>query len=694
MTLPIRTAGLAALATIALVVLPASAQQEREIVRLAADPEAITLEAGETTTLDITAYDAAGNVVEAPLRYAAPVTALRVEDGRLTALQAGDHQLVAMVRPAPGITWAEGRPPSVRIPVTVTWPAVSEVRIEGEEGLRLYAGTTVQHRATPLHADGSERPDAEVRWSTSDRSIATVDRWGAVTAHRPGRVSVFAEVDGTRGEVPYEIAEFTATRLDISAPSDIRTGDVIPVDAVAMNGSGARVRDLPITWSVTFVPDDTIGHNTGASGTVRNGRFVAEIPGRYTILASSGSLNARHAVDVRPREVQRSIREVGHGRVDNVHSSDMWVWRAADGRDYAISGTWGGDGIAYVWDVSDPANMVKTDSVQVDARTINDVKVSPDGRYAVLPREGASDRRNGAVILDLADPAHPVIATEYDEGLTGGVHNSFPDDDYLYVLSAGEKYLILDMEDIYEPRYVGEYHHPGARIHDVHVHDGIAYSSQWAAGVIVVDVGNGRWGGSPESPVFVRAIKTPGGRTHTTFPYQSQSTDRFYLVVGDEILNRAGMAYEGGLSTDPYDPETGEGGVPSASAGYIHIIDFTGYDDPRLVARYQVPEFGTHNMWIVDDVLYQGYYEGGLRIVDFSGELMGNLAEQQREIAVAKPHDPVGFIANAPMVWTAHPHQGRVFLSDFNSGVWAYEVEGGLVPRDHCHRLNQEYRCR
>jgi hypothetical protein len=164
---------------------------------------------------------------------------------------------------------------------------------------------------------------------------------------------------------------------------------------------------------------------------------------------------------------------------------------------------------------------VKTDSIQVDARTVNDVKVSPDGRYAVMTREGASDRVNGLVILDLADPAHPVIAAEHSENLTGGVHNTWPENDYLYALSGGEKYVIVDVSDIYNPVNVGEYNHPNSRIHDVMVHDGIAFSAEWNNGIVVVDVGNGRWGGSPDNPVFITNYPTPGGRTHTVLPYDT-----------------------------------------------------------------------------------------------------------------------------------------------------------------------------
>ncbi|NIW38631.1 MAG: hypothetical protein GWN32_19905, partial [Gemmatimonadetes bacterium] len=83
------------------------------------------------------------------------------------------------------------------------------------------------------------------------------------------------------------------------------------------------------------------------------------------------------------------------------------------------------------------------------------------------------------------------------------VHNMFATDDYLFALAGGDKYVIIDVRDIYAPTYVSEYNHPDSRIHDVWVHDGIAYSSEWGNGVVVVDVGNGRWGGSIENPVYV-----------------------------------------------------------------------------------------------------------------------------------------------------------------------------------------------
>jgi hypothetical protein len=123
-----------------------------------------------------------------------------------------------------------------------------------------------------------------------------------------------------------------------------------------------------------------------------------------------------------------------------------------------------------------------------------------------------------------------------------------------------------------------------------------------------------------------------------------------------------------------YDPTTGRGGYPRATTGYIQVVDFTDPQNPRQVARYEVAEFGTHNIWVEDDILYQAYYEGGARMVDVSGELMGNLYTQNREIAVYKAHDPAGWIANAPAAWSVIPYKGNVFFSDNTSGLWAIKL--------------------
>jgi len=639
--------------------------------RLVVEPTELSIRVGESVPLTVRALDAEGRELNPRLLMRGSRGGVGVDEHGVRGLGVGDHQILVTVALPPG---AEGDAPTVVIPVEVRWPAIERVEVSPRDG-RLYAGTDQRYTARALHADGSERPSPEVSWSSSDPSVASVDPYGHVAAHGEGEVTIAAEAEGVRGERSERVEALPVERIEVEAEAErVRTGDVVRFRARAVGAAGDEVEDAPIQWSYTYMPDDSIVE-PGAAAVVRDGRFMAQFPGEYTVRATAGPVAGWKTVRVDRRDVIRRIEVQGQGRVSERRTSDFWIFEGLDGRDYAITGTWGSGGWAYFWDVTNPANMVRVDSIQVDARTVNDVKVSPDGRYATLTREGASDRRNGVVIVDLSEPRSPTIAVEYDEGLTGGVHNAYPMDDYLYVLSAGERYLIVDMSDIYNPRTVGEVDVPGSRIHDVWVHDGIAYSAEWQTGIVMTDVGNGRWGGSPENPVVVNTYPLPGGNTHAVFPYYQEETGRFYIFAGDEVIGRSGYALEGGNNRAPYDPEVPGSGTPRNTAGYIHIVDYTDPENPQKVARYHVPEYGTHNIWVEDDILYQAYYEGGLRVVDVSGELQGNLYTQGREIAVFKPNDPIGYVHNAPTTWSAMPFKGNIWLSDANSGLWAVQLE-------------------
>ena len=109
---------------------------------------------------------------------------------------------------------------------------------------------------------------------------------------------------------------------------------------------------------------------------------------------------------------------VGHGTVSDVNTSDLWVWPGVGkhkGKDFAATGTWGANGDAYFWDVTDPSKMTIIDTITVDARTVNDVKISEDGRVGVISREGASNRKNGFVVLDVTDPYNVKITDEFND---------------------------------------------------------------------------------------------------------------------------------------------------------------------------------------------------------------------------------------------------------------------------------------
>ncbi|MEK6687052.1 MAG: Ig-like domain-containing protein [Gemmatimonadota bacterium] len=644
-----------------------NAQELVPVARLVAEPASLTMVAGTSAPMTVRALDAAGRAIpDAVVRVFGSRRAVAWSEGVVSAFQAGSHVLTATA------AGAGGAPITLEIPVTVSWPAITSLQIEAQEG-RLYTGTTMTHGVHGLHADGSERPNLEAGWESSNPSVASVDRFGNVRGLKPGSVTITARAGGATATRSHTVAANPATSLEITiGEPDLATGDVIHLTATTRRSNGQAVDDAPISWSYSYVADDSIAPAgiPGGAGIIQFGRFTGNYPGQYTLLARSGNQFAEKTLRVRPRDARRRISVTSRGSITNTHTSDLWPWTGKDGRDYALVGTWGADGYAFIFDITNLDDIVKTDSIQVNARTINDVTVSPDGRYGVLSREGASNRINGVVILDLANPAHPKIASTFDQELTGGVHNMFATNDHLFAVSGGAKYVIIDVKDIYAPKYVSEYRHPNARLHDLWVRDGIAYSAQGGAGTVVVDVGNGKYGGTIEKPKLITVYGVNSG--HEIFPYVQQSTGKTYLFIGDEEMNRAGRVWEG---TNYWGEMTTPGGVPQTSGGYVHIVDFTDPMNPMGVGRYHLEDFGAHDIIVEDDVLYHAYYEGGVRLVDVSGELLGNLADQNREIAVFKPYDPKGFTPNAAFVMNAMPWKGHVLFTDFNSGLWSARLQ-------------------
>jgi hypothetical protein len=359
---------------------------------------------------------------------------------------------------------------------------------------------------------------------------------------------------------------------------------------------------------------------------------------------------------------------VGRGPVTATHTADVVVFEGLDGRDYAYTTTWGGcrgcfGDRMYAWDVTDPAAPVLTDSVMVDARIVNDVTVNADRSIGVLTREQASSRRNGIVLLDLREPAHPTVLSEFWETVTGGVHTTFVDGDLVYAVHNGTADLhVIDISDPRAPDQIGRWgisSRAGKYLHDVWVEDGLAYLSYWDDGLVVLDVGNGIRGGSPQDPQLVSQARyryewrgREYGNTHMSVPY-TNAQGRRYVFVGDEIL-----------------PDRFDGSTAVAAGGYLHVFDVTDLTAPAEVAWFRLPDAGTHNFWVEDDVLYLAYYNAGLRAIDVSGTLRGDLLQQGRQIAALSTTDAQARYPDRPFAMTPMLHKGLVYTADFNSGLW------------------------
>ncbi len=532
-----------------------------------------------------------------------------------------------------------------RMPVRVLdWPAAA-IEITDLQ-YTPYAGTSMTLEGRVITDHDTEHATAAIRWGSTDASVVSVTDGGILTAMSPGTTDVVANTEnGVSARLTVSVYPNPVRSVTITPNATAtRTGDVVPFDVVAADGEGRQVMDAAVDLAVTG-----LGATSTGGFVFDDGTFVAENPGAYRVVASVGGVAAAAVVEVARREQPEPVEFIDHGVRAHVATSDLWVFEGRDGRDYAYTGTHasGGGQRMFTWDVTDPANVQLMDSVVVNARVVNDVKVSADASWAIITREGASTRRNGIVVLDLTDPAHPTILSELTDSLTAGIHNVWIMGDVVYAVNDGTNAMnILDLSDPANPRHAGRWEiRPGETdksLHDVWAEDGYAYLSYWDDGLVILDVGAGTHGGTPTEPAFVSQISYPQGNTHVAW------RDRDYVFLGDEIGTEDGMR------------------------GYIHVIDVSDIDTPKEVAKYEVPEAGAHNVWIEDETLYIAYYQGGLRVVDVSGTLRGDLYRQGREIGLYRTAAPEGegLVPNSPLAWGPQTFKGNVFVSDMYSGLW------------------------
>ena len=607
-------------------------------------------EVGQQVKLTVVAKDASGNVVkEEPATYfAGPFDIAAADDS-------GNVKLFGAGRVTAGAVFANNKAGVTTFNVK---PAtIKTVEINGIKS-PISVGSTAQLEATTRIFSGDPRTGVNINWTSDKPSVATVDAGGVVTGIGPGTTVIKASAEGASNTTTVAVVRNNLRSLAIEPRSTTaRTGDVVHFTA-----KGTPSSDFTPRWSVS-----------GSGATIySDGAFVAEQPGTYIVNASSDNVNTTASVVVAPRNVERELKVVGRVLFKEFQGAEEWIIG-----NYAYYSTISDRFLVY--DISDPAHPKLTDTVKVDARLVNDISTTTDGKILVISREGASNRKNGIAFYDTSDPAHPKLISEYTATVTGGVHSAFVDKHYVYLTDdATGSMRVIDFADVKNPKEVARWQteNPtasmirtkegeeiaGRYLHDLQVKDGLAYLAYWHDGLVILDVGAGIKGGSPEHPQFVSQFRFNHNElygdgwlagTHSVF------RDRNYLFIGDEVL-------------PAFFDLTSHKRI--AVRGIVHVLDISDINHPRKVAEYPVPEGGAHNMWVDNGIMYMGYYSGGGRVIDVSGELRGDLYRQGREIGRVWTGDIEGYRANLPFTWGAQPHNGLIYFNDINSGLWIVKL--------------------
>lgn len=639
------------------------------IARAEVRPAEAAVLVGDTLRLQFTAYDSAGRVLEgATARWFATGGTFEgsvTDDGLVTAGAVGTLTISALVSPRGGgrSTAAFGRvtilpQPAVRLAVS-------------PQPTRLYQGQSLSLDAIPYAANDDRRSD-EVSWTSDRPSVVSVTREGRVTARAPGSATLLATAGRASHSFRVTVVASPVTSVALEpAEVRVRAGDVVRFRFTA-RGGGRTLADALPDWSLA----------PGNGSIDDDGAFVADLPGSYRVQAAFAGRQAEAVVTVTPRDVRRPTTVVGRLPIKGMAAE---FWLHPDGKHGYLTTV--GDRV-YAVNLANPAAPAITDSLIVDARVINDLMTTEDGRFGVLTREGASSRKNGIVVLSFEDPAHPKAIAEFTETVSGGVHSTFIYQGHVYLTDdATGSMRVIDIRDPYHPRQVARWETPrtpaGRMLHDIDVQDGLAYLSYWNDGLVVLDVGNGVKGGRPDNPQLVtqlkydlpslyREVEAVGGPGFIRGTHTAWRSGR-YVFVGDEVFSARPAA-------TGYAP----GGVIGLGRAYgrLHVVDVSDLAHPRIVAWYEPRDGGTHNVWVAGDTLYLGDYQGGLRVLDVSGELRGDLLRQGREIAHVHTGDKQGAVPNVANAWGAIYRDGLVYVPDMNSGLWVVKVEGksALTP--------------
>ncbi len=644
---------------------PAVQSPSQRVARVEVTPSASAIKVGDTIRLAAVAIDSSGARLDS-VRLRWFMSGGRFEGrvdstGLVTAGATGTLNVTA-AGAMPGWT---GPPTLGFAQVTVLPLAATRVAVSPQPS-RMLAGTSRALIAHPISAGGDRRYDP-VTWASTRPAVLEVSTTGRLVARTPGTTSVSASAGGATQSWRVTVVPNSVVRIGVSpTDSSVRTGDVIRFRFSATNAARRPVSEARPEWAVAPVGDGTATIDD-------DGVFVANDAGTYRVVASLGAKLVEAVVRVEARNITRRVSIVGRLPL-KIDGAELWLH--PDGKHAYMSTI--GDRI-YAIDITDPSKPMLTDSVVVDARVVNDVMTTEDGKFGVMTREGASNRKNGIVILSFEDPAHPKPIAEFTETVTGGVHSTYVYRGYIYLTDdATGSMRVIDIRDPYHPKQVARWQverpEAGRTLHDIDVRDGLATLSYWNDGLVILDVGNGIKGGSPENPQLVlqfkydlnalyRKVEQAGGPGFIRGTHTSWRVGNRYVFVGDEVF-----------------PARQQGGGPGViglgrAYGRLHVIDISDPGNVREVAWFEPEDGGSHNVWVAGDTLLLGDYQGGLRILDISGELKGDLLTQGREYAHIHTGDPSGKTPNMANAWGAIYRDGLIYVPDINSGLWVVKME-------------------
>jgi len=351
------------------------------------------------------------------------------------------------------------------------------------------------------------------------------------------------------------------------------------------------------------------------------------------------------------------LADIG-GDGGGIRGNDIWGWTdSLTSKEYALVGRT--DGTAFV-DVSDPVNPIYLGILPTHTGVTSwrDMKVYSDHAYVVSDLNGA----HGMQIFDLtqlrglAGPPAIFSETSHYSGFTRA-HNIAINEDTGFAYAVGTNTFggglhFLDLSDPANPVAAGGYSGDGYT-HDTQVVSYQGPDTDYAGAEVAFSSNEDTLTITDVSSKVSPSLIAKQGYAGSAYAHQGWlSDDHRYFLSNDELDERNGI-------------------VPTT---LTHIWDVADLDNPVFLGSY---DHGTasidHNLYIKDNVAYEGNYTTGMRVVDASSMATGQL----ETIAWIDTHPSKDSATSFDGVWSVYPFfdSGNIIISDRNEGLVIVEVD-------------------
>ncbi len=522
-----------------------------------------------------------------------------------------------------------------------------------------------------LASEGADGPPwtGTLHWSSDDLEVLRVTDSGVATGYLPGVARIAAVPIADHGSEPPDTARLElrvvpdpARILTVSPPrATTVAGQVLHLTAEVRTVDGRELEDARVHWSTTPIAGELPARIES------DGAFVAPAKGTWLATATRGRLSASAVVEAGPRTGTEALQPVSAGLPPGPAATfaGLRVFEGMDGRDWAWVWT---DSSARIdlWDISDPAAPAFIRSLDPAADRVHDLEIGAGGRWIVAAVSGSTEDDAGLVVFDLSRPADPRPIARVGGELSGGASTVAVDRDQVWAASIASGSLVgLDLTDPATPRQTGSWspvtRGPG-HIADLDVRDGLAFLARWADGISIVDVGAGIRSGSPVAPAAVAEL--PNTVLSGSGPDGSGAVRAYrvlrwrdWLLVGESIVGcRA-------CGTGP--------------RGGVRWIDLTDLEQPVQRAWYPVPDAGVRDLEVDPraERLTAAFGTGGVRRLDVSGELRGNLYSQGRETAASATGAWHTGVPSRSLARGARALKGSLYVADMYAGLTVFRVQ-------------------